>query len=415
MKKILLTLVMLLSGTGIARAQWDSIGYLPALPFMKTRLLAYCYENEYGGTPSNPIGYGSVSKSLDGCNTWQEILEMGGEGHLFTCSFWEVDFPNDTTGYLYAYTGCSPGLYQTTDGGSQWNKIINGVDYPVYTYSFPRSDYGYFTAFDNNYSRYFLANYDHYQLNVLDSVPITVSGIQSMKFVNDSTGFFFYGTNSSMLYRTNDRCHTLTQVFDSIGSVKKIVFAGTQKCFILKKPDSLFASSDLGITWSFVNVIPLTHIYDFFFLTADTGWACGPAGKILKTANSGRDWEEIPSTTNSDIIRIGFFSGNDGYFIAEKYYNFLLYRTHLFNGSADQDTPVRILQNPAREKLNLVSINPLYPVTSLELLSGLGKSVYFSGYFKNEIDICNLPPGLYFLRYNFQQHTYTEKFLVARD
>jgi len=77
MKKILLTLVMLLSGTGIARAQWDSIGYLPALPFMKTRLLAYCYENEYGGTPSNPIGYGSVSKSLDGCNTWQEILEMG--------------------------------------------------------------------------------------------------------------------------------------------------------------------------------------------------------------------------------------------------------------------------------------------------------------------------------------------------
>jgi len=122
------------------------------------------------------------------------------------------------------------------------------VDYPVYTYSFPRSDYGYFTAFDNNYSRYFLANYDHYQLNVLDSVPITVSGIQSMKFVNDSTGFFFYGTNSSMLYRTNDRGHTLTQVFDSIGSVKKIVFAGTQKCFILKKPDSLFASSDLGIT-----------------------------------------------------------------------------------------------------------------------------------------------------------------------
>ena len=420
MKKFLFTLIILLSGSGIARAQWDSICWLPEYPFIKTPLIAYCYSNEFGGTPSNPIGYGRIAKSVDGCISWQKVLEWGGQGNGNTCYFSLVDFVTDSIGYLYA---CGPsyatGLYQTTDGSISWNKLLRS--FFVENISFPRADYGYFLGADN-FAAHNLCNYDHGQITKLDSVSSLLPGFSSMKFINDSTGFFIYGTNKSMLYRTDNRCQTLVKVFDSVGSVKKVVFANQYRYFILKKPDSLFTSTDLGISWSFVNIIPLASISDMFFLTSDSGWICGPGGKIFATVNGGITWTEMASSTNYDIVEIHFFTSSNGYFIAKKdyfySYSYLLYRTHGFNDVTETEKaekPLRLLQNPARTNLNLVRVRNLIPINNLELISSSGKSLYFSKYFISKVDISAFSPGLYFLRYNYQKQTFTEKFLIVRD
>lgn len=73
---------------------------------------------------------------------------------------------------------------------------------------------------------------------------------------------------------------------------------------------TLFADSWIQITQNHV----LNSVY---FADANTGYAVGQGGTILKTGNGGRTWDQINSGTKHDLNSVYFIDANNGYAVGQ--------------------------------------------------------------------------------------------------
>jgi len=55
------------------------------------------------------------------------------------------------------------------------------------------------------------------------------------------------------------------------------------------------------------------NLQSVFFINANTGWACGGSGKIIKTTNGGLDWLEQNSNTTASLKSIQFIDADNGW------------------------------------------------------------------------------------------------------
>jgi len=65
--------------------------------------------------------------------------------------------------------------------------------------------------------------------------------------------------------------------------------------------------------WVPQNSVTTQHLYDVQFIDANTGWASGGGGIILKTTNGGTDWFSQTSGTTSDLSSVHFIDTNTGW------------------------------------------------------------------------------------------------------
>ena len=419
MKKIWV-FIALFFVAGSLQAQWDSVGFVPLNTVLTSPSVGYYYDHYYeeGKTSSNPKSIGYLYKSVDMWKTWSLIRTIG--SWLDPGSITDVQFNNDSNGYMCSYVCGMGGLAQTADGGATWKSIAGGE--PDISYSFLRTDYGYCQAWGPYGYGFYL--YDHGNYSVQDSTGPGIRWLKSILFINDSTGFLIKYLPKPSLYRTEDYGKSWTKLYisDSSWTLPRLSFPDKFHGFFLNDSNYLFFSDDMGKTWNPVGQIPLQTVNDIFFLTPTTGWVAGPAGKILKTASGGMSWQVVPSGVSSNIVRIKFFSDTIGYFLTRIGPSwsdtYVLYRTHEGPWAIPETTktkPVRILQNPVRSTLILSVNDPQAMISSLEIIDMKGKIVYHSDVVTEEINVSSFPSGLYFLRYTYNGVTYAEKVVKMAD
>jgi photosystem II stability/assembly factor-like uncharacterized protein len=216
----------------------------------------------YGGG----VVSGSLSKSIDGGNTWSEILNSG--------NFVSIDFVSQDTGYAlgFFYDG-EVEIHKTTNGGNSWERFLLG----------------------NNY---------------ID--PICIN------FINEQIGFV---SGNSSIYKSNDGGQTWYSVFSN--PVYDITFTSDSIGFALGSFDggssSLFRTSNQGETWS-VDTLD----FDFYpnkihFLNSDTGFITGYFNIILKTVDGGNSWYRVQTPLDNSAIYqdIDFPTDQNGYVLVE--------------------------------------------------------------------------------------------------
>ena len=108
--------------------------------------------------------------------------------------------------------------------------------------------------------------------------------IQSVQFVNDSTGFVV-GDNGLILKTVNG-----------------------------------------GDSWFQLNSNVTVNLYAISMISASTGWVAGDEGTILKTQNSGNSWNLQISGTTDPLFSIHFLDANHGW--ASKFFNEVLLTTN---------------------------------------------------------------------------------------
>jgi len=420
MKKICCIGFILVFAITSVNAQWDSIGYINPTTVFTSPLVSYSFQNVSGGAGSTGYEYGCFYKSVDDEGTM--LFQVGSEhSPMFYCCILNFGFLNNDTGFVGLVDNRTR-LIRTTDGGSSWVQIISGYGYNV-LYSFLRPEYGYYymVGLSESDTTRGLTLFDHGSRSVQDSAFLDSLDVKSILFINDSTGFTLCGRYGKTMFRSFDYGKTWNASEYPLNKLKKISFPDNSRGFLLDTANFLYSSSDLGATWNLIDSIPMEHVFDFYFLNPDTGWAAGSHGNIMKTTTGGMQWESVQSPTIKDIVQIRFFSPDVGYMFTRycqytNYCHYQLYRTHSGPwgvGEKEAITTLRILENPVRTKLRLSATTSPELISPVEIISTYGKVVYHSNSYSAEIDVSSLPAGLYFLRYSTSRTPYVIKFIVT--
>jgi photosystem II stability/assembly factor-like uncharacterized protein len=187
----------------------------------------------------------AVVKTTNGGSTWTIQQFPPGSDNL-----WSIYFPTDAdTGYIAG----DPGIYKTTDGGTNW----------------VRQD-------------------------------LTLTNLRSVHFpANAQTGYaaginlIVKTTNGGVSWVKQDSTHSLSSVHFPVNAQTGYATGGEYNSL----KGAILRTTDGGATWTGQNSGSSNYLYSVYFpVDAQTGYVVGESGTILKTTDGGMSFvEDQPS------------------------------------------------------------------------------------------------------------------------
>jgi len=241
---------------------------------------------------------GTISKSIDGGNTWVESVISP------NVIFYGMDFINSTTGFVCGERG---NIYRTTNAGQTWQ-----------------------LRHEN-----------------------TVYWLNAVNMINNTTGFAV-GYNGNILMTTNTGGLWLEDVIAPGEQFFDIEFINNNTGFTCS--NKLYKSTDGGLSWVFTNFSIPIGFHDINFLNENTGFIVGQSdansgGKIYKTVNGGNDWVEKFSG-EEPFYQVKFYSEQIGFATAGRG---CIYKT--VNGGESWN---RVFRNGLMGEEGLINHNIMY-------------------------------------------------------
>ena len=233
---------------------------------------------------------------------WQNPLP--GANELFTSYFFDQN-----TGYIGGEMGT---LYKTTNGGINISVISTGYNYNINSITFLNASTGYMACGYNEKVILKTTNGGNNWSAVNLGTPFALKDI---KFINPANGIAV--SSYQMIYYTTNGGLNWTGVGGASQSnyaveyvTPSLVYAGSSGGLIQK-------STNGGLNWVSQSVASSsTAIYDIQFLDSLTGYACG-TNTILKTTNGGLNWINTSPSGSNTIYSISFTNPVNGGAVCE--------------------------------------------------------------------------------------------------
>lgn len=266
----------------------------------------------YGGG----VVSGSLSKSIDGGNTWSEILNSG--------DFTSLCFLNPNLGYALgmSYYGEFE-INKTTDGGNSWESYLFEYEYnsPVCLY-FANDSVGFIGS---EWDPVIFKSTDEGNNWAITFSEYMYGSVSDFEFVTDSVGFAVgpYSESERFLLRTMDQGETwLVDTLDNLFYPTKIHFMNIDTGFISGSNNTILKTTDGGNTWYRVTTsLGNSAIFqEMIFTTDQTGYVLveGDEVMIMKTTNGGETWEPIDFPCTSAPVAIDFFKEQRGLVVGNR-------------------------------------------------------------------------------------------------
>lgn len=212
---------------------------------------------------------GKAYKSTDSGSNWA-IMTFGGTYNLHS-----IRFIGNSTGFALA----GDGIYKTVNAGSNWNK-----------------------SFNYNYSE-LSGGFDMYgSLGVAACADETTPTVGPARTVNSGSTWTSFGTFSSVF------SSQALYGCDIVNAATAVMVGGNTG-----SNKNLFLSTNGGQNWTdksiTTGILRAVHFGD-----ANTGYAVGDAGTVLKTTNAGTNWTKITFANSTDnLTSCWFTSANVGF------------------------------------------------------------------------------------------------------
>lgn len=195
----------------------------------------------------------------------------------FANRVFDIYFVDNNNGY--GISGSD--LYNTTDGGLNWNKLTTtGITTGNYNYRslyFSTNSSG-IVLNENTISRsagsnlvWQLANVTGYSGN---TILQSISAASSVIFVVDAYGILFKSTDGGVNFSYVSRIDSNTSGYYDIHFITPQV--GYASC-----ARNIYKTNDGGLSWTKVVSMGETNFTEIHFIDANHGWACGENGTIL--------------------------------------------------------------------------------------------------------------------------------------
>ena len=220
---------------------------------------------------------GKISKTIDGGATWVPLTPPQVDWGFFQM---KIISPTE----IYA-VGAGDFLYKSADLGSTWTPLpiipVMGGSGALGTLLF-------------------------YSLEKVGSSLVMAGDV----------GIVAQSTDGGLNWTSNN-VQLTTSLFNDIKEVPKtstVVAVGNQRTIGTRQ---VLRSTNLGGTWSAIDVGVNTNLQSVSFVDSQLGYACGTNSEVVKTTDGGLTWAPVtrPSVTNYTLQAIEFVDANTGWVI----------------------------------------------------------------------------------------------------
>lgn len=348
-------------------------------------------------------------------------------------------FINPTTGWLIKSFGTSEidlhgvVVYKTSDGGDSWQRVVLSQNTP--------DDLGLQIQFvDSNNGWASIYNFNTGEFTFLKSSDGGDNWNQIPTSTPAFTGFFFNFVDANngwaisaapgfispytILHTTDGGINWTEQYSDNTaGELNIIQFTDINNGWVVGQNNKILKTTNGGATWGKITNTGLNSDYNakcVFFLDENNGWIgsrnenSSDYAIVLHTTNGGSSWEIQSTPSPESIFSIFFWDINNGWFTADSgrighYSNPLGVEENNF------DKSISVYPNPNNGKFN-ISLKNSIPKMEVEIYDVLGQKIYeastHSPLLINEIDFSSCSKGVYLIKINDGENTYTEKIVI---
>jgi len=327
-------------------------------------------------------------------------------------------------------------ILRTTNGGATFTFQLNTGLYPFISVSFSDSLHG--IAGTNNRMVYFTSNGGTVWDSATVHVAAAYMQAKVVQMADNATGYaILSNVNNTALARTTNGGQTwsviktdntqFTAAYTALsfvdaqnGYMAAFKFTGTPNKF------SLLKTTDGGTTWTPVTFpalpgnIGTTQINALHFSDMQHGWAAGGGTEsfILYTDDGGDTWsiQELGTTVSWYTIKFidaqtGYAAGWDGDMVKTTKGGLGISEI-----KGERKNELFLYPNPASASVVILFPSQGTAKTELKVFNNLGKTVYSGLITTSEFTLSLLPfpTGIYFIRVATGNRTFTKKLVVAR-
>jgi photosystem II stability/assembly factor-like uncharacterized protein len=102
--------------------------------------------------------------------------------------------------------------------------------------------------------------------------------------------------------------------------INDVIMLNPDTIICVGKFGTILRSTNSGQNWNIQNRITENELYKIFFVDSKIGWIAGAIGRVLKTTDSGETWNLKNPPTSLNLYDVEFTSVNKGFVIGENGY-----------------------------------------------------------------------------------------------
>ncbi len=252
-----------------------------------------------------------IYKTTNGGYNWEVVMDTT---HLL---FIDIDFTDDGYGWICGHTSSSnePFILRTIDYGNTWGLINNAPR--VYALFFDTDLHG-FASGDSIYETFDGGN----SWIGRHVTPYSAGYIYDMFFLDDShawavcTGPFLH--SGSIIFSSNSGLtweYLVNQSYESSSIFFKDSLNGLRVGGGGYSPGHIGITSDGGSNWNY-NIFNSVSFRDIYFINDNLGWVVGHGGNLWVSDSSWNIWTQIDLGITENLYSIQFVENNTVGFIS---------------------------------------------------------------------------------------------------
>ncbi len=326
--------------------------------------------------------FGTILKTTNAGTNW---IPQTSNTDLYLVAIY---FVNENLGFVSGYWSGNNGIIlKTTDGGTVWDTVNISPDYYIASINFINANTGYFVGGLYASGPNKILKTTDAGITFEEQNSTTSGVLYSTRFVNSSVGFSS-GVYGSIIKTTNGGTEWFSQSILPVNMLSSITFLDENTGFVVggnffsqgfgDASSYIGKTTNGGLNW--VTQLDDTGGYflgQVFFVNQQTGYVSGspdftdPSGcthnKFYKTTNAGDEWTELPTPIVETLTSIYFNDANTGYAVG--------CAGKILKTTTGGITGINLLSSeiPSGYILEQNYPNPFNPITNLEFgISNLG-------------------------------------------
>jgi photosystem II stability/assembly factor-like uncharacterized protein len=382
-----------------------------------------------GNSSSDPIYYdvtNSTSNLWHACGDNSKILISDNYGKTWseadvegskTIRFNTIEFSNSLVGFAAGRTtslqfGNYGKLYFTVDGGKKWEDYGTSSSLPNVNSIFFSSFYRGYAVANNRIMRTTSAGNSWAYIYTYGSIDL-----YDIHFPDSMYGFACGELGS--ITRTDDGGKSWQTVYSDPDNedLFAVHFVNKNLGFACGEYGNLVRTTDGGDTWvKFNNTVPY-DLTSISFLNEQQGFIVGENGTILYTSNGGASFNFVTTPTSNALASVKMTATNQAVAVGTRK-TILKYGTLGLSNktiSALDENSVRVYPNPALNTVNIELAEGLGEATLVSIYDMTGKLLYTKTHNlsvnKASIDISNFASGVYSVRIETENNTFTQQLI----
>jgi hypothetical protein len=214
--------------------------------------------------------------------------------------------------------------------------------------------------------------------------------------------------------------------------LSSVYFPDANTGYAVGEAGTILKTNNAGTTWTVLSSGTINYLYSVYFTDSNTGYAVGDLGTILKTSNAGTTWTALSSGTteilksvyfpeaytpgiSSHLSSVHFTDANTGYAVGDN--GTILKTTNGgfplgVNETSSTSNSLKIYPNPSSDKITVeTSASPANKELSIMNINGQAVITRQITEPLTQISISTLPGGVYFVRMTGEQTVQSGKFV----